>query len=199
MKKMETRKKVLLGVNPNTNEIFFGEFEITTRNNYKEFTASFDVGSAFDIDSIDLYEQCNYDWECLDAQAKIDLLDDGEKTKQDVFEDWTAYTNYKDFIDCSCTDIETTLRSGQTVNFETTCGGQHDIREDEENYKNIIFTNKQAVEKLLVLWDKYHLENIEENIEEVEKEINFIIEKIGFYTLHAKETKNFIYRTIEEV
>lgn len=190
------KKELLLGVNPTTNEIILGEFEITTRNNYKEFTASFDVGEAFDIDAVDLNEQCQLQWDCLDDNTRLNLLLDGDRTRKDVFEEWTRYSDYREFVDCSCTDIETELENGTIINFETTSCGQHDIREDKNNYNNIIFTNKEAVEKLLKLWDLYHLKNIEKNISDIEKDINFIIEKIGDFTRYSNKTQNFIKSNI---
>ena len=194
------RKNFLLGVNKEENKIYFGEIEITTRNGYKEFTASFDVGEAFDIDDIDLQEQCQDLWDCYDAQQKLDLLYDGDRTKEDVFDDWTRYSDYKEFRDCSCTDFETELQNGQTINFESTCGGQHDIREDEKEYNNIIFTDKKAVDLILELWDKYHLENIETKLQEVETKINEILKRIDKYNDREYENiENFIKANIKEV
>lgn len=194
------RKNFLLGVNKEEGKIYFGEIEITTRNGYKEFTASFDVGEAFDIDDIDLQEQCQDLWDCYDAQQKLDLLYDGDRTREDVFDDWTRYSDYKEFKDCSCTDYETELNNGQTINFETTCGGQHDIREDKEEFNNIIFTDKKAVDLILELWDKYHLKNIENNIQDVENKINEILKRIDKYSDRKYENiENFIKSNIEEV
>lgn len=194
------RKNFLLGVNKEENKIYFGEIEITTRNGYKEFTASFDVGEAFDIDDIDLQEQCQDLWDCYDAKQKLDLLYDGDRTREDVFEDWTRYSDYKEFKDCSCTDYETKLNNGQTINFESICGGQHDIREDKEEYSNIIFTDKKAVDLILELWDKYHLKNIEKNLQEIETKINEILKRIDKYNDREYENiENFIKANIEEV
>ncbi len=194
------RKNFLLGINKKENKIFFGEIEVTTRNGYKEFTASFDAGEAFDIEEIDLQEQCQNLWDCYDAGQKLDLLYDGDRTREDVFDDWTRYSDYKEFRDCSCTDYETELNNGQIINFETTNGGQYDIRENEEEYNNIIFTDKKAVDLILELWDKYHLENIEKNIEEVENKINEILKRIDKYNdKEYKNIENFIKSNIEEV
>ena len=135
------RKKILLGINKEENKIYFGEIEITTRNNYKEFTASFDVGEAFLIDDIDEEYVENYKneyWNCLDSETKINLLKDGEITKEDFFENWDV-DDYHDYVDCSCTDYETILNNGQTINFETVRSGQCDIREDKVDFENIIF------------------------------------------------------------
>lgn len=198
------RKKFLLGVNKEDKKIYFGEIEITTRNNYKEFTASFDVGEAFDIDNIDEEYKDNYKsdyWDCLDAETKIKHLEDGDITKEEFFENWEICADdYRDYKDCSCTDYETTLNNGQAINFESTCGGQYDIREDSDEYKNITFTDQKAVELILELWDNYHLGNIENNIEEVENKINEILKRLDEYNdRQYKNIKNFIIQNIKEV
>ena len=198
------RKKFLLGVNKEENKIYFGEIEITTRNGYKEFTANFDIGEAFDVEDIDetyTDEYMENYWDCLSAERKIECLEDGEITKEDFFENWEIEADdYRDYKDCSCTDFETELNNGQTINFESTCGGQCDIRENQEEYKNIIFTCKKAVKLILNLWDKYHLKNIEENQEEIQDKINYILEKLNKYNCREYENiENFIKANIEEV
>ena len=191
-------KKYLLGINKKENRIYFGKFETRDWNGYFEFSASFDIGEAFDIEAFEeeknVYKN-NY-WDCLDAESKIACLNDGEITKDQYFEDWEI----TDFKDCSCTDYETTLKNGQTINFETISCGQCDIRENKEEFENIIFTNKKAVLLLLDLWDDYHLKNIENNIKEIEKKINIILESLKEYERYEhKNIENFIKKYIEEV
>lgn len=190
-------KKFLLGVNPKEKTIYLGELEITNRNGYKELAASFDVGQAFNVEDLDLEEICQEQWDCLDDENKLDLLYDGDRTREDVFEDWTSYADYTDFKDCSCTDYETTLESGELVNFETISCGQCDIRENKEEYDNIVFTNKKAVTMLLNLWDQYHLKSIENN-ETVENKINFILSGLDKYT-KRENIENFIKENIKEL
>ena len=64
------KRTILLGVNNNT--IYTGEFEVTTRNGYKEFTASFNIGWAFDVDNIDDREENNFEelWNNSDDERK---------------------------------------------------------------------------------------------------------------------------------
>ena len=55
------RNKYLLGANRD-NELVFGEFEITYRNGYAEFTASFNTVRPFNGENFDLEEfskECN--------------------------------------------------------------------------------------------------------------------------------------------
>lgn len=196
------RKEFLLGIEGN--KIFTGEIEITTRNHYKEFTASFNIGEAFDIGDIDedyINEYYENLWDCFDAEQKLNYLDDGRKTKEDVFADWQYNEDYKNIIDCSCTDFELTLKGGKTINFDTSSCGQCDIREHAEDFENIIFTDKKAVLLFLELWDKYHLENIEKDIQEIEPKIEYILKKLEPYNVdnyaYNEEFDKFIIENIE--
>ena len=183
-------KRFLLGINGKN--ILIGEIEITTRNGYKEFTASFDKGEAFKIDEIDLQEMCENQWECYDAESKLDLLCDGDRTREDVFDEWTRYSDYHEFIDCSCTDIEIEINN-ELINFETTSCGQHDERE-ESDFNNFIYTKKKAFKLIMYLWDNFHLKEITEKEEKI---FNQICELLKNYEKYSEETKNFIKNNIE--
>ena len=101
------RKKYLLGVDEK--KIFIGEFEFRNWNGYNEFSANFCVGEAFDIDNIEneyIYNYMQDLWDSVDAETKLNWLDDGEITKQEYFEQSTQYAEYREFVDCSCTDYE---------------------------------------------------------------------------------------------
>lgn len=184
------RKNFLLGVIKN--RIITGEIEITTRNGYKEFTACFNEGEAFKIEDIneqyksDYYEEL---WSCYSVEQKLDLLDDGEKTKEEVFSNWSYNDDYRQIIDCSCTDYEMEV-NGEEINFRSTCGGQYDVRE-ESDFDEMIFTNKKAFNQLMKLWDEKHLKKIteeeEKQIEELEKTFEkYEEEENGFYSFIEK-------------
>lgn len=127
-----------------------------------EFTASFNVGELVNIDdanedAYDYYESIFDD--CYDAKTKIDLLNGGERTKKDVIDEWIrSEYDYRDRVDCSCTDYEFTYKN-ITYNFETIGCGQHDIRTDSYNW---IFVNNK-VKDLLKMWNQYHLNEIDES------------------------------------
>lgn len=53
------KNKFLLGATKNK-ELVFGEFEITTRNGFQEFSASFKAVIPFDGDNFDLEEYYEY-------------------------------------------------------------------------------------------------------------------------------------------
>lgn len=182
------RKTILLGVK--NNQIITAELEVTERNGYKEFTASFNNGEAFNINDIDdQYKKdwCESMWECYDAESKLKELWDGERTKEDVFEDWNYCDDYHDFIDCSCTDYEID-HNDVTINFDTISGGQYDVREDND-FKDMIFTDKKMFNNIMYYWDKYHLKEI---TEEQEKEINEIMDS------KFKEYSDDFYEFIEK-
>ena len=63
------RKKYLLGVNKK--RLFIGDFEIGNWNGYNEFTASFSIGEAFNIEDIDdeyIYNYMEDLWDSVDDE-----------------------------------------------------------------------------------------------------------------------------------
>ena len=166
------RKEFLLGVMGN--QIVIGEFGVEERwENSKVFSASFSIGEAFDtnVSEDEIRDWWEEYWNCLDKSTKLDYLQDGEITKQDWLDDRVYESDYTSIRDCSCTDLELDY-NGMVINFESIGCGQHNCRKDE-NFKDMVFTNKEAFDKLMELWDKYHLavvdETIEKEVEELEK------------------------------
>lgn len=185
------RKTILLGVNGNT--IYTGEFEIRTLSTGgKGFSASFHVGEGFNTNEIEFYRYEDYFdslWGCLDDSSKLDMLQDGDITREEAKEKFIdSVYDYRDIIDCSCTDFEINLPSGDTINFETVAWGQVDIRE-ETDFENTILTNKKAVMKLLELWDNFHLKKISKAQEE---EINNLLESMSSYEPYGDKFEDFI-------
>ena len=191
------RKTILLGVNGDT--IYTGEFEVTTRNGYKEFTASFNVGFAFDVNNIDDRAEDYFEelWNNSDDEKKLELLQDGEITKAEAKREFINvtyyYSGYRGFVDCSCTDYEVdNMPNGDTINFETGSCGQVDIRR-EPDFKNTTLTDKEAVMKLLELWDNFHLKEITEVQEE---EISSILESMSSYEPYEDKFEDFIRNNV---
>ena len=191
------KRTILLGVNNNT--IYTGEFEVTTRNGYKEFTASFNIGWAFDVDNIDDRAEDYFEelWNNSDDEKKLELLQDGDITREEAKREFINvtyyYSGYRGFVDCSCTDYEVdNMPNGDTINFETVACGQVDIRE-EFNFENTIFTNKQAIMKLLEFWDNFHLKEI---TEAQEQEINSILESMSSYEPYEDKFEDFIRNNV---
>ena len=185
------RKTILLGVNNDT--IYTGEFEVTTRNGYKEFTASFNVGCAFNVNNIDDGAENYFEdlWNNSDDERKLEMLEDGDITREEAkrifINDTYYYSGYRVFIDCSCTDYEVDI-NGDTINFETVACGQVDIRE-EPDFKGTVFTNKEAIFKLLEFWDNFHLKEITEAQEE---EINNLLNELAPFEEWGSKFEDFI-------
>lgn len=170
-----TNKKILLGVK--NNNVIIADLRLTTRNGYPEFTASFNEGEAFNIDIIDddyKNDYFNDYWDCCDDKTKLQMLQDGDITKEEArenFESEAYYNDYHDYKDCGCTDIEIE-KDGKTINFETIACGQHDVRECED-FKDMIFTNEKTFNDIMYLWDKYHMKEVKgEILEEIKVLLN---------------------------
>lgn len=157
-------KKVLLGVDVNK-EIVFGEYEVTHRNGYPEFSVCFDVVKPFNGDNIDLedYFQDYADEKCFGADYVLKQCRRLNCSPQDLPSELAdECDDVRDAIDCSTFPEEYEIRNEygyiEHWYFESTCGGQYDTRKDGmEKY-----VNKEAYDKLHELWDKYHLKRVNE-------------------------------------
>lgn len=130
----------------------------------KTFSACFNVGELVNVDERDARDYYEYLFEDSDAESKLYYLQDGDITKEEFIENAiNEEYDYRDRIDCSCTDYEFT-KDGATYNFETIACGQHDAREDE-GFEPI----REEVKELFKLWDNYHLKTLSP---EDEKTIN---------------------------
>ena len=192
------KRTILLGVNGDT--IYTGEIEVTTRNGYKEFTASFNIGWAFDVNNIDDRAEDYFEelWNNSDDERKLELLQDGDITREEAKREFINvtyyYSGYRGFVDCSCTDYEVDdMTNGDTINFETVACGQVDIRR-EPDFEKTVFTNKEAVMKLLELWDNFHLKEI---TEAQELEINNLLNELAPFEEWGTKFENFIKDNIE--
>lgn len=189
------KRTILLGVNGS--QIYTGDFEVTTRNGYKEFTASFNIGWAFDVDNIDDSAEDYFEelWNNSDDERKLEMLQDGDINREDAKENFINNVyDYRDIIDCSCTDYEVDdMTNGDTINFETVACGQVDIRE-EPDFKNIAFTDKETVMKLLKLWDSFHLKEIPEA---QEKELNNLLNELAPFEEWGTKFEDFIRNNIK--
>lgn len=179
---MEIRR--LLGISEH-NKILFGEFEIRERDGKKTFSASFDVVTPFEVEESDGIEYMeNLLEECYSDADKYELCEKFDCTPSELAENmaWEANicTN-ADEKDCSLYN-ERIMADGIEYAFESASCGQHDIRKDGVKE----YVNKKAVEKLLNLWDEYHLKEIStefaQEVEELVKTLDIDIEeKISEY------------------
>lgn len=191
---MKQKATILLGVK--NNQVITADLELRDWNGHPEFSACFNVGEAFNVDSVD--EDYRWDYyemlwsDCYDAKSKLDLLDDGNRTKQDVFEQWDAdaYDNYHEIKDCSCTDYEL-YHDGIRINFETCGCGQHDVREDAD-FQDMRFTDEKLFNDIMYYWDNFHISEVnEEQISEIEKLMD------SEYTEYSDAFEEFIVNNID--
>lgn len=153
-----SREQYLLGATSN-NELVFGKFEVTHRNGYAEFTASFNTVRPFNGENFDLEEYFE-DWQ--DGISKEILYDmcvsfdckPSELAKNLAEECIDA----RDALDCSLYP-ECYIIDGDSWFFESGSCGQHNTRNEMEEIINL-----KAYNLLNELWDNYHLKKIDDEI-----------------------------------
>lgn len=152
------RRKYLLGATIDK-EIVFGEFEITHRNGYAEFTASFDTVRPFVKDSYDLVEYFEDYIDELDKGCLYDLCERFNCRPSELPQELADECyDIRDAIDCSLYP-EIIEVDGVEYCFESGSCGQHDTREEME-----VYTNKAAYDLLHKLWDEHHLHKVDESV-----------------------------------
>lgn len=175
---MEYKKTFLLGVIDK--QIITCDIEKRwSLNKRNELAISFNIGELVNISSIMntdyIEEYFNNIYESADDYTKLYYyLKDGLINK----DSWlTTQVNniivnkdYQNIIDCSCTDYEFT-KNKNIYNFETAGCGQYDVRENDK-FADFIYTNKEAFDIIMSLWDNYHIKNLtEKENDEINKEL----------------------------
>lgn len=172
---MELKKTYLLGVVDNT--ILTCNIKKRYKlNNCNEVIVSFDVGKLINVDNLDKDYIINYFegmFDYSDSDMKLQYLQDGYITKNEWIDNQVVDCNYRDVYDCSCTDYEISI-NGTNYNFETTCSGQYDIRE-QSNFKDFVYTNKKAFNLIMELWDNFHIKKLSDD---ANKKVDNIIGEI---------------------
>lgn len=161
------KKRLLLGATEQ-NEIVFANVEITTRNGYKEFTASFDSVRPQNLDDINVVELADDYLECLDDCDKYELCEQFNCTSADLAEVFADNSEIGDLMDCSLYPEVVESNEGIEYIFESGCCGQYDSRKDVESY-----ITQNGYNRLMAYWDKYHLKEIDE---QTEKEIIILLD-----------------------
>lgn len=169
-----SRKKYLLGVT-NNDELAFGEFKVTERNGYPEFTASFFTVFTITEDDVDadeyyenLVEEMDDSW--VLEQLKFYDCPYSELPERLARDNGTEVYNLRD---CSLYPEEIDV-DGTTYYFESSACGQHDTRKEGMQ----LYTNQNAYDKLHELWDKYHLKKVDEEVIKEVQEIQEALSKI---------------------
>lgn len=157
--------KCLLGTTVD-NEIVFGEFGITYRNNYPQFTASFDTVAPINDDDFDLVEYFDDFLDSCDGDYKWKLCEYHDCKPSELAECLAdECCDVRDALDCSVYPKRINV-DGEHYCFESRCGGQHDTRDEMEFY-----CNKQIYDKIHQLWDKYHLKKVDDSVVDEVKDL----------------------------
>lgn len=167
-----SREKFLLGATSN-NELVFGEFEVTHRNGYMEFTASFNTVRPFNGDNFDMKEHFENMLECWDKESLYDACVRADCKPSELAEYLAdECCDVRDALDCSlypkCYQVD-----GESWYFESCSGGQHDTRSDMEEIINL-----GAYNLLHELWDSYHLEKIDEEVASQVEELRDMLAEV---------------------
>lgn len=165
------REKFLLGATVD-NELVFGEFEVTNRNGYPEFTASFDTVKPFNGESFDLEEYFEGWIDGMEKDYLYDLCERFDCKPSELPKELAdECCDVRDALDCSlypeCYEVD-----GESWYFESGGCGQHDTRNEMDEV-----INKEAYDLLHELWDNYHLKKIDDDVvKQVEKLVNMLFD-----------------------
>ena len=162
------RRKFLLGATKE-NEIVFCEVEIRDRNGKLEFSASFETVYPFKYDETYLMERVVSQLDSYDKSDLYDLCVTYNCKPNDLAENVWADSYIEDIIDISLYPDSIEV-DGNEWYFESACCGQYDTREEMEFYVNETLYNR-----IIELWDKYHLKEIDNPIVE---EVNSILNEL---------------------
>jgi len=147
-------EKYLLGATQD-NEIVFAEFGITERNDYPEFTASFNCVRPFpasEVDATEYYDQLIDDmddawileqlrrWDCAPSELAEKLAE--EAGEVDEVRDCSLYPEQYDI-------------DGEEWHFESGSCGQHDTRGE------MAIMTSQNLYHIHALWDAHHLKKVD--------------------------------------
>jgi hypothetical protein len=188
---MKKEIDVLLG--RTDNEIIFGNFTITDRNGYNEFTASFDTVAPFENEEsngVEYFEELLES--CYNDEDKYRLCEQYDCSPSQLAEEMASdegIDTIADEKDCSLFDSRIYV-NGIEYAFESSSCGQHDIMEDEEMVE---FTKKELVLKMYEYWKQYHLKEVDGKVLADILETMQKLEEFDKYSTKAEEIiKNYV-------
>ena len=155
------KDKTLIGMT-SENELVFAEFELKDNNHSKNhFTASFDIVTPVIVTDEYLRERAEDLVESLDPESKWDIAERFNVAPSEIPDIILKHDGIEGVLDISLFPENFLIDlDGQDydIYFESSSCGQHDIRQEGiEKY----FVPKEFVEKLLWLWDNYHLKELD--------------------------------------
>lgn len=160
--------KILLGATK-SKEVVFANFGVTTRNGYKEFTASFDLVSprVITLEDIEMYYE---DFaENFGKEYAYDMCERCDCKPSELARVLAEDSSVYDTFDLSLFPEEIEI-DGETWYFESSSCGQCDTKGEMEFY-----VNEEVYNKLYDLWTNYHLKEVGEG---VETEIEYILKEM---------------------
>ena len=170
-------------------ELIIGEFAIKERNGKREFTASFNSVIPFVATEDYILERIESSLDGLGGEEKYHICEQYDLKPSELVD--FIYTNdgIEGAVDISLFSDSFYIDSiSEDVYFESSSCGQYDWR---ENFgKGTYFVNKVFVDLIMRMWDKFHLSEIDEKLEEeilelYEQELN-------------KDCDSFIQKYLEE-
>lgn len=169
-------EKYLLGATKD-NELVFGEFGVTTRNGYPEFTASFCTVRPFpasEVDAYSYYENLVEDGGVYDDAQLYHFCKKWNCRPDELVDEMIEHMGDSpaDIRDCSLYP-ETIEIDDEEWFFESCGGGQHDTRKEMDVYTDVACYNV-----LHLLWDDYHLKQVDENVIKTVENLKTQLEKI---------------------
>ena len=166
MKNLLSQTSILLGATE-LNELVFAD--ITIREN-RTFSVSFSLVIPTIIDNEYLYERFTSLMEDLPKEDRYDLCEQYNCSPSNLINEMFYYTSPEEILDLSLFPEEIEV-NGDTWMFESAGCGQVETRNTMDKY-----IDKDCYMRLLLLWDTYHLQRIDDN---TIKEVEIIIEKLN--------------------
>ena len=166
MKNLVNETTILLGVT-SINELVFANINI--REN-KTLSISFSLVTPTIIDNDYLYERFTSMVEDLPKEDLYDLCVQYNVAPSNLIDEMFAYTSVEEVLDISTFPEEVEINNDIWM-FESVGVGQIETRNTMDKY-----IDKDCYMRLLLLWDTYHLQTIDDN---TIKEVETIIEKLN--------------------
>ena len=149
---------ILLGATK-YNELVFADVDI--RNIWgktNEFSVCFNCVRPIDIDNIDFTERYESMVDSMDADTKLDLLEQLDCKPSDLADELSYSGDISDVVDLYY-DADDVNVDGDDWSYEIMSCGQCDSRDNMAEY-----VNEDAYNKLHELWDKFHLKEIADDV-----------------------------------
>lgn len=142
------------------------DLELQNRNFENEFTAGFTTSQIVNADETIYNEDYIYDYvdgmlDGFDSEYKLELCERYDCSPRNLCDKLTEIylsnpEEMRDLIDCSCYPNEISVNDVNYI-FKSMSAGQHDTR-DELLYA----IDKELYDDIHILWDKYHLKQLDE-------------------------------------